>query len=189
MVLEGSGGTLLMSIAAANLFTKNIYKEFIRRRASDGEQARVSKLASLVVKFGALAFVLSVNTQNSINLQLLGGVWILQTFPALAVGLFTKWLHRWALLVGWAAGMVYGTIVAYNQSSAVTKHFGASTAKVPLLGQSGYIGLTAFILNLLVAIVLTVILRLMARTTVGADETSHDDYVADADVRGPALAD
>ena len=40
--------------------------------------------------------------------------WILQTFPAIVFGLYTRWFHRWGLLAGWAVGMVYGTITAYN---------------------------------------------------------------------------
>ncbi|MDQ0753929.1 hypothetical protein QF034_008160 [Streptomyces africanus] len=44
--------------------------------------------------------------------QLLGGIWILQTFPALVGGLFTRWFHRSALLAGWAVGMIYGTLAA-----------------------------------------------------------------------------
>jgi solute:Na+ symporter, SSS family len=38
------------------------------------------------------------------GLQPLGGVWILQTFPAIVFGLYTRWFHRWALVAGWAAG-------------------------------------------------------------------------------------
>src|SRR5919199_1298641 len=45
----------IMSIAAANLFTRNIYREYMNRDASPAQEARVSKLASLVVKAGALA--------------------------------------------------------------------------------------------------------------------------------------
>ena len=54
--------------------------------------------------------MLALDKQFAINLQLLGGVWILQTFPAMVFGLYTRWFHRWALLVGWAVGMVYGTV-------------------------------------------------------------------------------
>jgi len=186
----------IMSIAAANLFTRNIYKEYFRRQASAREEASVSRLASLVVKFGALAFVLGLNTQNAINLQLLGGVWILQTFPALAVGLFTRWLHRWGLLLGWALAMVYGTIDAYRQHSATVGHFAGSTAPVPWIGVTAYIGLTALVINLVVAVVVTAVLRIVARSTAGRDETSPSDYVVDAedvppssDVRRPAFRD
>ena len=170
----------IMSIGAANLFTRNIYRDVFRPQATPAEEARVSKLASLVVKFGALAFVLGINTQNAINLQLLGGIWILQTFPAVALGLFTKLLHRWALLAGWLVGMVYGSYEAYGVSSPVTSHFGGATANVPGLGHTAYIGLTALVLNLAIAVVGTVVLRLFPATA-GSDETEAGDYVVDAD--------
>ncbi|MHB1924662.1 MAG: monocarboxylate uptake permease MctP [Acidimicrobiales bacterium] len=170
----------IMSIAAANLFTRNIYREFFRPSAGAAEEARVSKLVSLVVKFGALAFVLGMNTQNAINLQLLGGIWILQTFPAIAVGLFTRWLHRWALLVGWAAGMVYGTWTAYDVATPAVHHFAGSVAKIPVLGQTGYIALTALVLNLVVSVVLTAGLRLVAARTAGdPDAVRAEDFTAD----------
>ncbi len=105
----------IMSIAAANLWTRNVYKAFLRRDATHAEEAQQSKYASLLVKFGALAFVLAVPTTYAIDLQLLGGVWILQTFVAIVAGLYTRWFHRWALIAGWAVGMVYGTWVAYRE--------------------------------------------------------------------------
>ena len=86
----------IMSIAAANLITRNIYRRYLRPNASDAEESRVAKLMSLLVKFGALAFALG-DTQYAINLQLLGGVWVLQTFPAIVFGLYTKWFHPRAL--------------------------------------------------------------------------------------------
>ncbi len=168
----------IMSIAAANLFTRNIYRAYIRRHADPAEEARVSKLASLVVKFGALAFVLGINTQNAINLQLLGGIWILQTLPAVGIGLFTRWLHRWALLVGWLVGMVYGTYEAYGVSTPTVSHFGGSTAAIPFTHTSAYIGLTSVVINLIVSIVLTVLLRL-APASAGTDATVPADYVAE----------
>ncbi|MGH2601879.1 MAG: monocarboxylate uptake permease MctP, partial [Dehalococcoidia bacterium] len=79
----------IMSIAAANLFTRNIYSEYVNRGASAAQEARVSKLVSLVVKFGAVLFVLLLNPQFSIDLQLAGGLIILQTLPAVALGLYT----------------------------------------------------------------------------------------------------
>jgi SSS family solute:Na+ symporter len=179
----------IMSIAAANLFTRNVFREFIRPDIGPATEARVSKLVSLVVKFGALAFVLGLNTQNAINLQLLGGVWILQTFPALAIGLFTRWLHRWALIGGWAVGMVYGTVEAYRQSSATVGHFASSIARVPFLGQTAYIGLTALVLNLVVAVAGTVLLRLARVGHAGVDRTGPEDYLADREDAIPSPVD
>ena len=129
-----------MSIAAANLFTRNIYREWLKPDATPRQEAQVSKLVSLVVKFVALLFVLFLDRQNAINFQLLGGIWILQTFPAIVFGLYTRWLHRWALLAGWAVAMVYGTWKAYGVASPATKHFGGSTANIGVIGQIGYIG-------------------------------------------------
>ena len=132
-----------------------------------------------MVKLGALVFVLTLDRQNAINFQLLGGIWILQTFPAIVVGLYTRWLHRYALLAGWAVGMTYGTVVAYNQSSATLAHFGASIANVPVFEKLGYIGMTAFVLNIVVAVLLTFVFRTM-KGTEGVDETEPSDYHADA---------
>ena len=169
----------IMSIAAANLFTRNIYRDLFRPRATPSEEAQVAKIASLVVKFGALAFVLGINTQNAINLQLLGGIWILQTFPSIAIGLFTRWLHRWGLILGWLVGMIYGTYQAYGVSSPTVPHFAGSIALIPIVGQTGYIALTALVLNLVISVVVTLILRLRP-STAGSDITTPDDYLVDA---------
>ncbi|MFE5301486.1 monocarboxylate uptake permease MctP [Streptomyces sp. NPDC056632] len=169
----------IMSIAAANLFTRNIYKDFIKPDATPAQETKVSKLVSLLVKVGALVFVLTMDKTVAINFQLLGGIWILQTFPALVGGLFTRWMHRWALLAGWAVGMVYGTAAAYGVASPTQKHFGGSSAEIPGIGEIGYIGLTAFVLNVLVTGVLTLVLRAVG-TPDGVDETSPEDYTADA---------
>ena len=169
----------IMSIAAANLFTRNIYKDFIKPDATPAQETKVSKLVSLLVKVGALVFVLTMDKTVAINFQLLGGIWILQTFPALVGGLFTRWFHRWALLAGWAVGMVYGTWQAYEQSPAPTqKHFGGSSDKIPGIGEIGYIGLTAFVLNVVVAVVLTFVLQAL-KAPEGVDETSPADYTAE----------
>ncbi|AXI79382.1 monocarboxylate uptake permease MctP [Peterkaempfera bronchialis] len=169
----------IMSIAAANLFTRNVYKEFLKPDATPAQQTQVSKLVSLVVKVGALAFVLTMDKQFAINLQLLGGIWILQTFVSIVAGLFTRWFHRWALLAGWAVGMGYGTWKAYGIASPTTRHFGGSSAAIPVIGEIGYLGLTAFVLNLLVAAVLTLVLRAFGAPE-GADETVPADYTAEA---------
>ena len=85
-----------------------------------------------MVKAFALVFVLTLDKQNAINFQLLGGIWILQTFPAIVFSLYTRWFHRWALLAGWAVGMVYGTVAAYSVINPATgKHFGGSLADDP----------------------------------------------------------
>ncbi len=170
----------IMSIAAANTFTRNVYREWLRPGATQAQEARVSKLVSLVVKAFALVFVLTLDKQNAINFQLLGGIWILQTFPAIVFSLYTRWFHRWGLLAGWVVGMVYGTVAAWNVVNPATgAHFAGSVANIPVIGQLGYIALTAFVINALVAVVVTVALRVGTASN-GEDETMTGDYFADA---------
>jgi solute:Na+ symporter, SSS family len=176
----------IMSIAAANLFTRNIFKEFFKPDATPAQETRVAQFVSLLVKVGALIFVLALSPKFSINLQLLGGVWILQTFPAIVIGLYTRWFHRWALVIGWAAAMVYGTWVAYLTPApgSAGSHFGASTHTVPGFNHTVYIAVTALVINLVLAVVLTAVFRLM-RLPAGSDETKPAHYVAGADDTAP----
>src|SRR5207248_987455 len=149
-------------------------------------QTKVSQWASLTVKVGALLFAIELPKTFSINLQLLGGIWILQTFPAIVSGLFTRWFHRYALLAGWLAGMIYGTVAAYNVSTPTTSHWAGSVTT--LWGHTYYIGLVAVILNLAVSVVLTLALR-ATRVPAGTDETQPRQYTADpADAPTPAPA-
>ena len=176
----------IMSIAAANLFCRNIWKEYFRPNASDAEQTRVAQTASLLVKLGALMFVLFVNTTYAIQLQLLGGIWIVQTFPAIVAGLYTRWFNRWALVIGWAVAMVWGTIEAYRLPSPGKPgtHFGASADTLPIIGHTVYIGMTGLIMNLIIAALLTLLFNAL-KVRGGVDETRPEHYVADPD---PATA-
>jgi solute:Na+ symporter, SSS family len=161
----------VMSIAASNLFTRNIWRAYIQPRVSDAEEASVAKTVSLLVKVGALAFVIFLPTQYAINLQLLGGVWILQTFPAIVFGLYSRWFHHLALGAGWLGGMLWGTWMAVAngfKSPVFALHIGARV--VP-----AYAALWAFALNIAIAIVGTWLLDAM-RAPRAADETSRDDY-------------
>jgi solute:Na+ symporter, SSS family len=177
----------IMSIAAANLFTRNVYRAFLHTAAEPAREATVSKIVSLLVKFGALVFVFSFDRTAAINLQLLGGIWILQTLPAIVIGLYTGWFHRAALLTGWAVGMVWGTVVAYHQISPTTgKHFGSQVAAIPGIGEKGYIGLTALALNLAVTVVLTALLRAL-KVPAGVDRTSAADYYRETEPEETAV--
>ncbi|MGY1809562.1 monocarboxylate uptake permease MctP [Blastococcus sp. SYSU D00669] len=178
----------VMSIAAANLFTRNIYKEFLRKDASPREEAQVAKVTSLVVKVGAVAAILFIAPQFSIDLQLIGGVIILQTLPAVAIGLFTRWLHRGGLIAGWVAGMGAGMLMLYNiqrvgpDGEVVREHFGGSAFPLSKLGfdteATVYAGFIALLVNLLVAAVVTLVLRAM-RVADGVDGTAETDYTAE----------
>jgi SSS family solute:Na+ symporter len=161
----------IMSIAAANLFTRNIYRELIRPDCSGKEESTVAKIASLVVKFGALVFVMLLKKEYAIMLQLLGGVWILQTFPAIVVGLYTRWLHRAGVLAGWAAGMSLGTWMVYTLSFKGTVY----PLHVGPLVVPGYAALWALLVNLAVAVVVSIVLSTLGVER-GADATGREDY-------------
>jgi len=182
----------IMSIAAANLFTRNIYKEFIRPRALPAEEARVSRIVSLMVKFGAVVTVVFLPTQFSLDLQLIGGVIILQTLPAVAIGLFTAWMHRHALTAGLVTGLACGLFMLYETPGRAANgspllHFGGSAFPLSKIGIEGgysiYTGLIALAVNLAVAVAATVLLRL-TRVPDGEDITWRRDYLADEEDRG-----
>jgi len=161
----------IMSIAAANLYSRNIHREFIDNNPTDQQEAQMAKWASLVVKFGALIFILFVPTQYAIQLQLLGGIWIVQTLPAVMLGVYTRWFNDWALLVGWAAGILSGTAMA-----VATK----LTPTFPLaLGGYTFPGYTAFftvLLNLAITVALTPVFDAMLARRMPVDETVAADY-------------
>ena len=161
----------IMSIAAANLYTRNIHREFINKNPTDREEAQMAKWVSLIVKFGALVFIVFVPSQYAIYLQLLGGILIVQTLPSVMLGVYTRWFNDWALLIGWAVGTVAGTwmFVAANLTPNYPLAIGGFTFP-------GYTALYTVILNLIVTIVLTLLFNAMNAATV--DETVAADYRA-----------
>jgi SSS family solute:Na+ symporter len=162
----------IMSIAASNLFTRNLFGAFVRKKMKPHEESAMAKAVSLVVKFGALFFVLRLPAPYAIEMQLLGGIWIAQMFPAVVCGVFTRWFHPWALLGGWAGGMASGTGMALAlglKSSVYPIHmFGGIFAM--------YAAVPALVLNLAVSVVLTVVFR-MANVDAGMDSTDAAAYV------------
>ena len=143
----------VMSIGAANLFTRNVWKSYIDPGISHAGEAAVAKIASLIVKLGALAFTLLLPTQYALDLQLLGGLWILQIFPALVFGLFTRWFRAEGLLLGWTAGILWGSWTAWSN--------GLKPLASISLGEGHYtfyVGLGALVLNVAVAAIGTVVL-------------------------------
>jgi SSS family solute:Na+ symporter len=160
----------VMSIAASNLFTRSIYKAYLRPAASHADEARTAKIVSLLVKVGALVIIVTLPTKYAIELQLLGGVWILQTLPAIVIGLYTRWLHRWALVAGWAVGMAVGTLMAESQDFAPTYPLDFFGTKI-----NAYTGIFALAANLVVTLVLTVVLR-AAAVRDGGDDTAPEDF-------------
>ena len=166
----------IMSIAASNLFTRNLWGAFLKKKMLPAEESAMAKIVSLVVKFGALVFVLRLPAPYAIEMQLLGGIWIGQIFPSVVMGVFTRWFNPWALLIGWAAGMASGTGMAMSmglKSSVYPLHvwsfLGGGTYAM-------YAAVPALILNLSIAAGLTVVFRAL-KVGAGTDSTDALAYV------------
>jgi len=163
----------IMSIAAANLYTRNIHREFINRNPTDKQEAQMAKWVSLIVKAGALAFILFVPTQYAIQLQLLGGIWIIQTLPTVMLGVYTRWFNSWALLLGWAAGTFAGTAMAVHVGLKPTFPLELAGYTLP-----GYTAFYTLILNLALALLLTPLCNSLGARQPAVDETVAADYRA-----------
>jgi SSS family solute:Na+ symporter len=163
----------IMSIAAANLYTRNIHREFINSHPTDRQESQIAKWVSLIVKFGALVFIIFVPTQYAIQLQLLGGIWIIQTLPSVMLGVYSRWFNDWALLLGWAAGIFAGTAmaIAVNLKPAYPLMLGGHTFP-------GYIAVYTVILNLIVSVVLTPVFNALRASKLPVDQTVAADYLA-----------
>jgi SSS family solute:Na+ symporter len=173
----------IMSIAAANTFTRDIYKPYIRPNASAHEEARVGKLVSLLVKAGALLAVLFLNVQYALDFQLIGGIIIIQILPAVVFGLYTKWFHRWALLAGLVLGMGASLWMLWliPKAGLPKSHFGGSLFALSHLGIHTNVtiwpGIIGLLVNVVVSLVMTPLLSGLPR---GKDETAEEDYHVEA---------
>jgi SSS family solute:Na+ symporter len=144
----------VMSIGAANLFTRNFWKAYVKPDVTPAGEAKVAKIVSLVVKLGALVFILFLPTQFALDLQLLGGLWILQTFPSVVFGLFFGWFRAPALLAGWAVGLVGGSWLAFSDGIKPVHTFVIGDGSYTL-----YTGMTALVLNIVVAVLVQLVVK------------------------------
>ncbi len=159
----------IMSIAASNLFTRNLWGELAGRPMTPRQESSMAKIVSLAVKFLAVVFVLKLPAPYAIEMQLLGGIWIAQLFPAVALGLFTRWFRPWGLLAGWAVGMGSGSWMVWSLGLK------SSVYPVPHVGGM-YAAVPALVLNLAVAAMVTVVLQMMGKG-VAVDATDASAYV------------
>ena len=145
----------IMSIACANIVSRTIYRGFLAPHATNAQESSVAKIASLLVKTGALVFIIFVPVPYALQFQLLGGLWMIQVLPSVILGLYLRMLNGWALLGGWAVGTAVGTWMAS------TTGFKAAVFTVSLSGTTfpGYIALWALIANMVVSIALSIVLK------------------------------
>jgi SSS family solute:Na+ symporter len=154
----------IMSIACANLFTRNLYKEFFRPHCSEADEAQMAKIVSLVVKVGAVVFIIAIPQSYAIQLQLLGGIWIIQLLPPILLGLYTRGFNSMALLIGWAVGTGVGTYMA------ATQNFTSSVYPLEVLGVTlpGYAALYSVLINFLAAMLVAPVFDWIRRTRASA---------------------
>ena len=175
----------IMGISAANTFARDIYKPFFRRGASDREEGLVSQIVSVILKLGAVGVIIGLKVSFAIELQLIGGVIVIQILPPLVLGLYTRWFHRWALVAGWVVGMGLSVYMLWVTPGKTTAHFGSASFMISTWGfhtkMTIWTGLVGVIASLVVAIVLT---PLFSRLPRGRDETSPGDY---EEVKAPSM--
>ncbi|MGH3976322.1 MAG: sodium:solute symporter, partial [Pseudonocardiaceae bacterium] len=105
--------------------------------------------------------------------------------------LYTRWFHRWGLFAGWAVGLAWGLSMLYGIPNPNTgaAHFGGTVLRLGGLSILGwepftgspiqiYVGFIALAVNLMVAALVTIVLRQMGVFN-GIDETDAQDYHAD----------
>ena len=161
----------IMAIASANIFTRDIWTQFVHAPSQQGETL-VAKLFAIVMVVGALAFILAIPATYAVQLQLLGGMWIIQTFPAIVLSVFTRFFNGWALLAGWVAGIASATWLA------AANHFTGSIWAFHVLGFTlpSYIAFATVLLNIVVAVVLSPAFHAIADDR-ARDETTALDYL------------
>ncbi len=158
----------IMAIGSANLFSSNIVAGFTASRASGN--ATLAKRLTLGFCAIALLLVMVVPVQYAIYFQLLGGAWMLQIFPAFVFGMYTRWFHPKALLLGWVCGMTAATAMAAATGFTpnITLHVGGTAI-------TGFLALYALAINLAVAALATLAMRAI-RADAGIDMTTEADY-------------
>jgi SSS family solute:Na+ symporter len=136
----------IMAIGGASLFTRNIWKPFVHPEMTSFAESKLARRASVAVLFAALCFVMFFPTQYAIDLQLIGGIWILQIFPTVVFGLYRTDLLGPACLLGWLSGMTLGTwwIIGNGLKPVASVHFLEGDYRF-------YIGVIALAANIVVS--------------------------------------
>lgn len=166
----------VMAIGSANIITRDIWGEFVHSGTAESRQmteTTIAKAFALLMVVAALIFVIAIPLRYVIQFQLLGGIWVIQTLPAVALSLFMRrWLSGGSLFIGWLVGIVVGTWMVASLG------FTASVYPLHILAVTipCYIALVSGVLNLIVAIVLTPFFR---TAEAGLDETAIADYAAE----------
>ncbi len=148
----------VMAISQSNLLVRNIIKEF-KKDLKPETETRIVKWATVVFKFLALGFVFALGSSDTyaISLQLLGGVFIAQTLPAMLLGLYQKNLNKNGLLAGWFVGMIAGIYLMLQANHFAVLKTALGNTPFGLL----YIAASSLAINLFVVYVWTYVARIV----------------------------
>ncbi|WP_291492239.1 sodium:solute symporter [Desulfurella sp.] len=150
----------IMSIASANLFTRNIYKNLINPNISDSTERIISKVSVAIIILLALYLSLAMSPSFIITLQLIAGSWVVQLFPLIFLPLFTNRVSKIPAGIATIAGIVLTTYILY------LGHFKLAVYK------GIWAGLYGIAIEIVVLLVLTFLFKPMANI-------SLDDYLDD----------
>ncbi len=140
----------IMAIAQANLLARNVIKPYMKSMTPKLE-ARLSKYFSIMFKFIALTFIFVVSSTYSLELQLVGGIIILQTLPSIFLALYSNKLNKWAVGVGWLAGQLTGLGLLIDANFIVAHGTSITTVFFKFSTPLGffYAGMVGILVNLL----------------------------------------
>ncbi|MCL5794569.1 MAG: sodium:solute symporter [Candidatus Thermoplasmatota archaeon] len=145
----------IMAISQANLAVRNVIKPYWPN-IDPKMEARLAKWLSVIFKFIALGFIFLISPTFALGLQLVGGIIILQTLPAIFLPLYTDRLEKVPVGVGWAAGLILGVYMLYGANFVQHTYTTISTVLFDFSTVSWvgflYIAFVALLLNLLISV-------------------------------------
>jgi SSS family solute:Na+ symporter len=155
----------IMSMASANLFIRNVIKPYKKTPMDPKRETLYAKIVTIIFIFIAVLFTLAVNDTYAIQLQLLAGGIILETLPALFLGLYWPKLNKHSMMIGWAVGIsldVYLELEANHFGK-----FGTSFYKFGVLNGTAvliFVGLFSLMVNVIISVIGTYVTKSMGIT-------------------------
>ena len=143
----------LQSLGAANLITRNIYLDFINRRASERQQVFWGRVAVFIMIVASLIFALVPAASGLIFFLLtFSYAWLLQTLPAVILSMYWYDLDKYSVAAGWAVGtglVTYGLATVKFASSLLPWFYNM------------YVGLLGLIVNLAVMLIVHAVVKVL----------------------------
>ncbi|BAB60465.1 proline permease [Thermoplasma volcanium GSS1] len=150
----------IMSMSQATLLTRNVIR-YVNRNLEEKRETFIAKLSMVFFQLLALGFVFIVPETYAISLQLIGGIIILQTLPAVFLGMYVKHLEKYAIAAGWLAGIASGVYFEIYSNFVYLHYSIIKTTLMPSAFGLIFVGLTALVINLVVVVIGTAIVYAM----------------------------